>query len=304
MASNLLKSSQKQKNDQQQQQHGIHPKTVLPSGDANAALARQQQELINYDLEILNHCFDDIETFLSRLQIASSYFKELQQRKTRILPFGKKQNSSNNGLLNVRAKLPHQQDYYDIFQKFKLAFNLLGKLKYYIQSPNAPELVHFLFTPFAIIINSSKNVQPNKDLIKNVLTPVISKAAVDLLLNCLTSKEQALWQSLGTAWSVSFDDQRNNYIEPYRPIFYDGWIPNLEKSEPYSINPPQLASDLQSQNQTKMQQQQQNLQSKQNSNAPNTGIYSEANAKLISLAQNLNQEVKEWADNSIVKGSK
>lgn len=59
--------------------------------------------------------------------------------------------------LSTRARGPSEDDYFEILSKFKLAFNLLAKLKGCIHEPNAPELVHFLFTPLAIIIESARN---------------------------------------------------------------------------------------------------------------------------------------------------
>ncbi len=60
-------------------------------------------------------------------------------------------------MLSVRAKPPSERDFMDIFQKFKLSFNLLAKLKVHIHDPNAPELVHFLFTPLALVKRKMTN---------------------------------------------------------------------------------------------------------------------------------------------------
>lgn len=65
--------------------------------------------------------------------------------------------ASEMALLGARARGPSEEDYFEILSKFKLAFNLLAKLKGCIHEPNAPELVHFLFTPLAIIIESARN---------------------------------------------------------------------------------------------------------------------------------------------------
>lgn len=65
--------------------------------------------------------------------------------------------ASELALLGSKARGPSEEDYFEILSKFKLAFNLLAKLKGCIHEPNAPELVHFLFTPLAIIIESARN---------------------------------------------------------------------------------------------------------------------------------------------------
>lgn len=64
----------------------------------------------------------------------------------------KKQTDPGEGMLSLRTRPPPEPEFYDIFQKFKLSFNLLAKLKAHIHDPNAPELVHFLFTPLGGII--------------------------------------------------------------------------------------------------------------------------------------------------------
>ena len=68
------------------------------------------------------YCFDDIERFVSRLQNSSEHYKELErrqkQRKSRKKFVG-------DGMLSLRAQMPPQEHFFDIFQKFKLSFNLL-----------------------------------------------------------------------------------------------------------------------------------------------------------------------------------
>ena len=88
----------------------------------------------------------------------------------------------------MRAKPPPEREFEDIFQKFKLSFNLLAKLKAHIHDPNAPELVHFLFTPLALIVDASHDSHYGPNLPSKVLAPLLNKNAVDLLINCLTSK--------------------------------------------------------------------------------------------------------------------
>lgn len=165
-------------------------------------------------VSVLNHCFDDIEKFIIRLQQAFSAMRELQQHQRHQRRRGHASHSkrssattangnsvssaststsstNSSGLANSGTGKHHQQqplppipssalaagplspselasltrqsrgptsdDYFEILSKFKLAFNLLAKLKGCIHEPNAPELVHFLFTPLAIIIESARN---------------------------------------------------------------------------------------------------------------------------------------------------
>lgn len=125
-------------------------------------------------VSVLNHCFDDIEKFIIRLQQAAAAARELQTKrklsKTRSLSngqleaghrspatCGQQPTASELAMLSARARGPNEDDYFEILSKFKLAFNLLAKLKGCIHEPNAPELVHFLFTPLAIIIESARN---------------------------------------------------------------------------------------------------------------------------------------------------
>ncbi|KAK7477569.1 hypothetical protein BaRGS_00031174, partial [Batillaria attramentaria] len=181
-------------------------------------------ELLERDVQLLNHCFDDVEKFVARLQQAAEAYKELERRKRERGGKGKK-NVSGDGMLGHRARPPPAQDFVDIFQKFKLSFNLLAKLKAHIHDPNAPELVHFLFTPLSLIYEASRDpIHGSMNLGEQAVAPVLTQDAKQLLLNCLTSKEIELWQALGKNWTTSKEDWKG-YIPPYVPRFYDGWQP-------------------------------------------------------------------------------
>ncbi|XP_048779459.2 epidermal growth factor receptor kinase substrate 8-like protein 1 isoform X5 [Ostrea edulis] len=182
-----------------------------------------QNEILERDVQLLNACFDDIEKFVSRLQQAAEAYKELERRrKDRSNKKSKNNRQTGDGMLNMRAKPPPADDFIDIFEKFKFAFNLLAKLKAHIHDPNAPELVHFLFTPLSLIYEASRDpVHGGRDLAESATRPNITQDARQLLLNCLTSKELELWQSLGKSWTAS----RDNYGDNYTPRFYNGWTP-------------------------------------------------------------------------------
>ncbi|KAI0228914.1 Epidermal growth factor receptor kinase substrate 8 [Lamellibrachia satsuma] len=178
-------------------------------------------ESVDRDVQLLNHCFDDIEKIVGRLQYAAEAFRELDRRRE-----GRdRRRGMGDGMLTMRARPPPAKDFIDIFQKFKLAFNLLAKLRKHIHDPNAPELVHFLITPLSLIVEASKDPgHGTPDLASKVVSPLLTAEAKELLKNCLTSKESDLWVSLGDAWTVS-RDQWKGYVPPYTPKFTDGWNP-------------------------------------------------------------------------------
>jgi len=174
------------------------------------------------DVTILNRCFDDIERFIARLQHAAAARRELERRrKTR----KSKKKEQGDGMLSMRARPPSEPEYIDIFQKFKLSFNLLAKLKSHIHDPNAPELVHFLFSPLTLIVEASHETNAVPNLPSRVIAPLLAGDAIELLSNCLSSKETELWHSLGDAWHTP-KDKWNSYVVPYVPTFMDGWTPD------------------------------------------------------------------------------
>ncbi|VDI65865.1 epidermal growth factor receptor kinase substrate 8 [Mytilus galloprovincialis] len=187
-----------------------------------------QNESLERDVQILNSCFDDIEKFVARLQQAAEAYKELENRKRERQSHKKKNDRApppRDGMLNMRARPPPGDDFIDIFQKIKCAFNLLSKLKAHIHDPNAPELVHFIFTPLSLIYEASRDpVHVGIDLASKAVAPLLTREAKELLLNCLTSKELELWQLLGRNWTTS-EDEYPGHVEAFCPRFYNGWTP-------------------------------------------------------------------------------
>ncbi|KAJ8299246.1 hypothetical protein KUTeg_023306 [Tegillarca granosa] len=150
---------------------GFRASHIQRSEDLDAG----QNEALERDVQLLNCCFDDIEKFVSRLQQAAEAFRELEKRKRERSANKKKNKQAGDGMLQMRARPPPAEDFVDIFQKFKFAFNLLSKLKAHIHDPNAPELVHFLFTPLSLIYEASRDpVHNNADLAERALAPLIT----------------------------------------------------------------------------------------------------------------------------------
>lgn len=202
--------------------------------DDNSSTSSERYEK---DVTVLNRCFDDIERFIARLQHAAAARRELERRrKSR----KSKKKEQGDGMLSMRARPPSEAEYIDIFQKFKLSFNLLAKLKSHIHDPNSPELIHFLFSPLTLIVEASHESNAVPNLPARVIAPLLTYDAIELLSNCLSSKETELWHSLGDAWHTP-KDKWNSYVVPYVPTFMDGWTPDAsffpeEKEEPKRSN--------------------------------------------------------------------
>lgn len=174
---------------------------------------------IEKETQVLNCTLDDIELFVAKLQKAAEAFKQLHQRKK-----GKKNKKKGpaEGVLTLRSKPPTELEFIDCYQKIKLAINLLAKLKKHIQNPSSAELIHFLFGPLKLIIESSGG----PELGRTVTAPLLSKDATDFLRGHLTPTEMKIWEILGDKWTKSRADwPREPVIPPYIPRFNNGWIP-------------------------------------------------------------------------------
>uniref|UniRef100_A0A0C9R966 Eps8_1 protein n=2 Tax=Fopius arisanus TaxID=64838 RepID=A0A0C9R966_9HYME len=210
--------------------NGVNVREQVSAFNANSPTDREENndevsstssEKYERDVTILNHCFDDIEKFIARLQHAAAASRELERRRRNRKS---KKRNLGDGMLTMRAKPPPEMEFIDIFQKFKLSFNLLAKLKAHIHDPNAPELVHFLFTPLALIVDASHDTNYDPNLPSKVVSPLLTREAVNLLINCVTSKETELWHSLGDTWLIP-RDQWKGHAPSYHPVFMDGWSP-------------------------------------------------------------------------------
>lgn len=201
-------------------------------GGINDETSSTSSEKYERDVTVLNHCFDDIEKFIARLQHAAAASRELERRRR---SRRSKKKDPGEGLLTLRTRPPHEKEFIDIFAKFKLSFNLLAKLKSHIHDPNAPELVHFLFTPLALIVDASHDTCYDPNLPARVVEPLPTRDAVNLLNNCVTSKEMELLRSLGDAWTLPRDKWKGHPQGGYHPVFFDGWSPDypvIDELEP------------------------------------------------------------------------
>ncbi|XP_041705781.1 epidermal growth factor receptor kinase substrate 8-like protein 2 isoform X2 [Coregonus clupeaformis] len=193
---------------------------------------------VEKDVQILNCALDDIEVFVARLQKAAEAFSQLNQRnKSKKI----KKKGPAEGMLTLRAKPPSEAEFIDSLQKLKLAFNLLAKLKKHIQNPSASELVHFLFGPLDLVLRSCGS----PELPRSVVSPHLSRDAVDFLRGHLSPKEMTVFELLGDGWTRPRADWPRDKCAPtYLPKFRNGWEPPAElfRTSPWetegSVEPP------------------------------------------------------------------
>lgn len=74
-----------------------------------------------------------------------------------------------------------------------------AKLKDHIHDPNAPELLHFLFTPLSVALEFCQ-WSHGQNIAKQVISPLLSIETCNLLHECLTLKEYDVWMILGKSW--------------------------------------------------------------------------------------------------------
>ncbi|KAM4734861.1 LOW QUALITY PROTEIN: epidermal growth factor receptor kinase substrate 8-like protein 2 [Anableps anableps] len=193
-----------------------------PQGPYDTESHEKLAQRIEKDVQILNCALDDIEIFVSRLQKAAEAFYQLNQRNK---SKKNKKKGPAEGMLTLRARPPSEAEFIDSLQKLKLALNLLAKLKKHLQNPSAPELVHFLFGPLEMVLQSCGS----SDLVRSVISPHLSMDAVDFLRGHLTPKEMAMFELLGDGWTRPRAEwPRDQCAPPYYPKFRNGWEPPAE----------------------------------------------------------------------------
>ncbi|XP_067343985.1 epidermal growth factor receptor kinase substrate 8-like protein 1 isoform X2 [Channa argus] len=198
----------------------LGPRVNAVNGGHDVSLLQAQREV-----EILNHCFDDIEHFMAKLQQSAEAATVLNQ-KTKKSKKKSKKLSAEEELLSAKARPPPEGEFIDIFQKFKYCFSLLGRLRPTISNPSSDELVHHVFKPLDMMVKTTGGPA----LGASVSRPALTNSAVSLLQDNLNQQERQLWTSLGPNWMLP-RSQLTGPIAPYTPVFLGGWKPEALRAD-------------------------------------------------------------------------
>ncbi|XP_011476610.1 epidermal growth factor receptor kinase substrate 8-like protein 1 isoform X1 [Oryzias latipes] len=170
------------------------------------------------EVEILNHCFEDVEKFIARLQQAAEAKSILDQRAKKKSRSTKKGSKETGDFLTKKACPPSEEEFTSIFQKIKYSLCLLHRLQASIAQPSPSELLHHVFLPLQLLVNTTGGTT----MAASVVSPGMTKGAVAMLQNDLTAENKQLWTSLGTNWTSPCSDIS---ASTYAPVFLDGWQP-------------------------------------------------------------------------------
>ncbi|KAK0151798.1 Epidermal growth factor receptor kinase substrate 8-like protein 1 [Merluccius polli] len=197
----------------------------------NSGAVKPQSSSVNphREVEILNHCFDDVECFMGRLQQTADAQGILNQRRKQKKRSKKsKKENQDEDLLTMKAFPPVEEDFVGVFQKIKYSFSLLDRLKSLIAEPDSPELLHHVFVPLDLLVKTTGG----PELGASVVSPALTSGAVSLLQEHLTQEEKGLWTALGHNWT-SPCSKLGVSVPSYTPVFLDGWEPGAPDDQPW-----------------------------------------------------------------------
>ncbi|XP_042576434.1 epidermal growth factor receptor kinase substrate 8-like protein 1a isoform X1 [Cyprinus carpio] len=178
------------------------------------------------EVDLVNHCFADVERFMARLQETAEAKNILEQQsikknsKKNEKKKTKKKKEQDDGPLTRRVTPPSEQEFVDIFQKIKYSLCLLDRLKMKISEPTSEELLHHVFIPLHLMVKTTGG----PELAATVSSPAMTSGAISLLQQNLNEQEKPLWKSLGPNWTVPYS-QLSETVPQYTPVFLDGWQP-------------------------------------------------------------------------------
>lgn len=216
-----------------------------------------KKSLIDAEILLLNMCFDDIEGYvgdivrLKRARSVSSLNKptvddnvsiaagdEKKKQKKRFI-FKKRSTAkpkdkdlpkvfSNTSISSEVEIVISDEELVDLFEKIKFSIILLARLQGFVSEPNAPLLVHRLFTMLHQPVEFVRDLQTGKpELARRVVQPLFPAEAITLIRDSLVEPEVTMWHELGDAWCIPREQWKED-LPVYIPLFKCGFRPNAD----------------------------------------------------------------------------
>ena len=89
-----------------------------------------------------------------------------------------------------------------------------------MENVTAAEMLHHLFPPLAFLVDECFDYF-DEDLVRDVVYPLPTPKAVDLLERCLGQREAVIWRALGENW-LNPNVREGQEVAPYSPRFQRG----------------------------------------------------------------------------------
>ena len=115
-----------------------------------------------------------------------------------------------------KTRSPSEAEFIQVYQKLKYGINLLAKLGHHLSNPSADEMLEGFFVYMREFIKKNKSYVAPHDCVScgyclsllsphtaaSVQVPLLTKAAIDLMLRVLSPRDSALWGELGANWRI------------------------------------------------------------------------------------------------------
>ena len=198
-------------------------------------------ERVKFNTRLVNSCFDDIELFVNKLYKVADAMKQHKKssavsssksdRKTLNHKDGKSRNNSGlQGMIQLRATPPKQEEFIQIFKKIKFSLNVMADLEGKVLNPTPSEMFRHLQNPFIFMVQTTGGTS----LASSIKNPLLKRTALDMIYRVTESNTMASiistshWIELGENWNKPYEeyfmkDQRES--DSYCPIFSSGWSP-------------------------------------------------------------------------------
>jgi hypothetical protein len=150
---------------------------------------------IQRDVDVLNHTLDDLDDFLKEVRRCAQAFKEYEAKRKR----AKKDAALEE--LKEQAQPPEEMAFIATYQKCKFAINLTAKLGHHLSNPPAYKMIKSILGVLDELIGCNGGPK----LASSVVSPLISKRALELTRRVLTQKHKAIWSDLGQNWNVTYN---------------------------------------------------------------------------------------------------